>query len=42
MMVTVLDGLRQGDNKARDAGEAVKAEAVALCGRFPIYASSRA
>ncbi len=41
MMVAVLDGLKQGDNKARDAEEAVKAEALALCGRFPIYAGSR-
>ena len=29
-------------NNARDAEEAVKAEALALCNRFPIYASSRA
>ena len=37
-----LDGLKQGENKARDAEEAVKAEALALCNRFPIYATSRA
>ena len=42
MIVTVLDGLKQGDNKARDAEEAVKAEALALCNRFPIYADSKA
>jgi len=42
MIVAVLDGLKQGDNKARDAEEAVKAEALALCNRFPIYTSSRA
>ena len=42
MIVTVLDGLKQGDNKARDAEEAVKAEALALCNRFPIYAGSKA
>ncbi len=42
MIVNVLDGLKQGENKARDAEEAVKAEALALCNRFPIYASSRA
>ncbi len=42
MIVKVLDGLKEGDNKARDAEEAVKAEALALCERFPIYASSRA
>jgi glycine hydroxymethyltransferase len=42
MIVTVLDGLKQGENKARDAEEAVKAEALALCNRFPIYPGSRA
>jgi glycine hydroxymethyltransferase len=42
MIVKVLDGLKQGDNKARDAEEAVKAEALALCNRFPIYASVEA
>ncbi len=42
MIVSVLDGLKEGENKARDAEEAVKAEALALCNRFPIYASSRA
>jgi glycine hydroxymethyltransferase len=42
MIVKVLDGLKQGDNAARDAEEAVKAEVVALCARFPIYASSKA
>ncbi len=42
MIVKVLDGLKQGENKARDAEEAVKAEALALCNRFPIYAGSRA
>ncbi len=42
MIVTVLDGLKRGDDKARDAEEAVKAEAIALCNRFPIYASGRA
>jgi glycine hydroxymethyltransferase len=42
MIVKVLDGLKEGDNKARDAEEAVKAEVLALCERFPIYASSRA
>jgi glycine hydroxymethyltransferase len=42
MIVSVLDGLKQGDNSARAAEEAVKAEALALCNRFPIYAGSRA
>jgi glycine hydroxymethyltransferase len=42
MIGTVLDGLKQGENKARDAEEAVKAEALALCSRFPIYPGSRA
>ncbi|MGC2630174.1 MAG: serine hydroxymethyltransferase, partial [Rhodomicrobium sp.] len=42
MIVSVLDGLKQGENKARDAEEAVKAEALALCSRFPIYANSKA
>ncbi len=42
MIVTVLDGLKQGDSKARDAEEAVKAEALALCNRFPIYAGGKA
>ena len=42
MIVAVLDGLKQGDNKARDAEESVKAEALALCGRFPIYAGGEA
>ena len=39
MIVTVLDALKQGDNAARDAEEAVKAQALALCSRFPIYGS---
>jgi len=39
MIVTVLDALKQGDNVARDAEEAVKAQALALCSRFPIYGS---
>ncbi len=42
MIVTVLDGLKEGDNKARDAEEQVKAEALALCNRFPIYPGSKA
>ena len=42
MIVSVLDGLKPGENKARDAEEAVKAEALALCSRFPIYANSKA
>ncbi|MGO9474871.1 MAG: serine hydroxymethyltransferase [Rhodomicrobium sp.] len=42
MIVAVLDGLKRGDNKVRDAEEAVKAEALALCNRFPIYTNSRA
>jgi glycine hydroxymethyltransferase len=42
MIGTVLDGLKQGENKARDAEEAVKAEALALCSRFPIYPGSKA
>ena len=42
MIVSVLDGLKQGDNSARAAEAAVKAEALALCNRFPIYAGSRA
>jgi glycine hydroxymethyltransferase len=42
MIGTVLDGLKQAGNKARDAEEAVKAEALALCSSFPIYPGSRA
>ncbi len=42
MIGTVLDGLNEGGNKTRDAEEAVKAEALALCNRFPIYSGSRA
>jgi glycine hydroxymethyltransferase len=42
MIVKVLDGLKQGDGKAREAQESVKAEALALCNRFPIYASGKA
>ncbi len=42
MIVTVLDGLKEAGDKAPSAEEAVKAEALALCNRFPIYASSRA
>jgi glycine hydroxymethyltransferase len=42
MIVTVLDGLKAGGGKARDAEEAVKAEALALCLRFPIYRHSEA
>ena len=42
MIVTVLDGLKAGEGKARDAEEAVKAEALALCLRFPIYGHSEA
>ncbi len=42
MMVAVLDGLKDGGNKSRDAEETVKAGALALCHRFPIYPDSRA
>jgi glycine hydroxymethyltransferase len=42
MIVTVLDGLKEGENRARDAEESVKAEALALCNRFPIYSNSKA
>ncbi|MBI4725336.1 MAG: serine hydroxymethyltransferase, partial [Rhodomicrobium sp.] len=42
MIVTVLDGLKEGGDKARDAEERLKAEALALCNRFPIYPGSRA
>jgi glycine hydroxymethyltransferase len=38
MIVTVLDALKAGGN----AAEAVKAEAVALCNRFPIYPFNKA
>ena len=39
MIVAVLDGLKAGDEKTR---ETVKAEALALCNRFPIYPGSKA
>ncbi len=39
MIVTVLDGLKAGE---KQASEAVKAGALALCNRFPIYPGSRA
>ncbi|MGA7327964.1 MAG: serine hydroxymethyltransferase [Rhodomicrobium sp.] len=42
MIGTVLDGLKEGGNKAHDAEEQVKAEALELCDRFPIYPGSRA
>jgi glycine hydroxymethyltransferase len=42
MIVTVLDGLKAGDEKSREAEEAVKAQALALCDRFPIYPGSKA
>jgi glycine hydroxymethyltransferase len=42
MIVTVLDGLKEGENRSRDAEEEVKAQALALCDRFPIYPGSRA
>ncbi len=42
MICTVLDGVKAGDDKARSAAEAVKAEAIALCNRFPIYPGSKA
>jgi glycine hydroxymethyltransferase len=37
MIGSVLEGLKGGDNEARSVEEAVKVEALALCGRFPIY-----
>ncbi len=42
MIGRVLDGLKEGGNRARDAEEQVKAEALELCNRFPIYPGSRA
>ncbi len=42
MIVTVLDGLKAGEGKSKAAAEAVKAEAIALCNRFPIYPGNRA
>jgi glycine hydroxymethyltransferase len=39
MIVTVLDGLKAGE---ASANEAVKASALALCSRFPIYPGSKA
>ena len=42
MIGTVLDGLKAGEEKARAATEAVKAEAIALCNRFPIYPGGKA
>ncbi len=42
MIGAVLDGLKSGEDKARAATEKVKAEAIALCNRFPIYPSSKA
>jgi glycine hydroxymethyltransferase len=42
MIVTVLDGLKEGENRSRDAEEEVKVQALALCDRFPIYPGSRA
>ncbi len=37
MIVKVLDGQVAGTDEARQVEDAVKAEAIALCGRFPIY-----
>ncbi len=42
MIGAVLDGLKAGEDKARAAAEAVKAEAIALCERFPIYPGGKA
>jgi len=42
MIGTVLEGLKAGDDKARATAEKVKAEAIALCKRFPIYPGSEA
>ena len=42
MIGAVLDGLKAGEDKARAAAERVKAEAIALCNRFPIYPGSKA
>jgi glycine hydroxymethyltransferase len=42
MIVGVLDGMKEGENRSRDAEEAVKIQALALCNRFPIYPGSRA
>ena len=42
MICTVLDGLKAGEGEARAAAEAVKAEAIALCKRFPIYPGNKA
>ena len=42
MIGAVLDGLKAGEDKARAAAEKVKAEAIALCNRFPIYQRSKA
>ena len=42
MIGAVLDGLKAGEDKARAAAEKVKAEAIALCNRFPIYPGSKA
>ncbi len=39
MIVAVLDGLKAGE---KQAGESVKASALALCSRFPIYPGSKA
>ncbi len=39
LIVAVLDGLKAGDGKA---AEAVKAQAIGLCNRFPIYPFNKA
>ncbi len=41
MIVTVLDALKEGGDHSRDAEETVKAKAVALCDRFPIYPGAK-
>ncbi len=42
MIVAVLDGLKAGGDNARAAAEEVKAKAIALCNRFPIYPVNKA
>ncbi len=42
MIVAVLDGLKAGEDKSRGSAEAVKAQALALCNRFPIYQFNKA
>ncbi len=42
MIVAVLDGLKAGTDKSREVAETVKAQAIALCNRFPIYPSNKA